>query len=807
MGFLENLGAGLGDVLDEFLVSLKDSLSNTLKADEIVKTIKEVDEEFVSILSSFGGARELSYAIKSNITGAFTDVKLLGGSLGDIARIQKDTIDSLNKAVIINSEYFDDMYATAKVTDQYASTLVFNFDKVGASIYDIKDTMQETVNISRSMGLDATEVSSRMVSNLEKMNMYGFERGVQGLSMMAAKSAMFKLDMSSTFGLADKLINPEQAIEFSSRLQALGIQSELVDPFRAMDLATNDVEELQNQIIGLTKGMTFFNEETGKVEILKERRGVMRELATAAGMSAQQFAELTIQSATAQKKLSEIKLPELSMTEENKMMVANLAQLKEGNQGKGYYVQIETKDAQGKTKMEEKLVSKLDANDLQQLQEQYANPKSMEDLAKDQITIFEGMANSLEAIERGFAMGIAGSKAGVGIEQTLLASNELVLEPIAKLLDSKAARNMVDDNLNNLSTIFGDIQKGANEFDTTFDGLSSILNTNMQALVDGVGRYAVELDEGYNKVKKYSVIGSVPDLDKTTDKTNKPLQPPVVIKDGLVRGEDNSYQVHVIPSSSDEGLFMEQNNLSKILGGDTVIGKIEGMFKNLSIDTKIDEIKNNNIPLSNGLNILREKLSNFYGTQNESDDNINITDLNESVSKIINNNDGNSELLSAQRQDFNKIFENISNTNLKINGLETLTNESAINNLMSINQLNNREDNAPTNLQNYTPKIEIQNVTNNDSQMQDIMTNYMKMNESKKPEEVVNKMMFEKIEGKFTFDFNFNGVQGITQEQFTQLIQNNPSFTENIINAINKKMNDYGLKNSPKNTNTQYLGQ
>jgi hypothetical protein len=126
---------------------------------------------------------------------------------------------------------------------------------------------------------------------------------------------------------------------------------------------------------------------------------------------------------------------------------------------------------------------------------------------------------------------------------------------------------------------------------------------------------------------------------------------------------------------------------------------------------------------------------------------------------------------------------------------------------MSINQLNNREDNAPTNLQNYTPKIEIQNVTNNDSQMQDIMTNYMKMNESKKPEEVVNKMMFEKIEGKFTFDFNFNGVQGITQEQFTQLIQNNPSFTENIINAINKKMNDYGLKNSPKNTNTQYLGQ
>jgi hypothetical protein len=637
--------------------------------------------------------------------------------------------------------------------------------------------------------------------------MYGFERGVQGLSMMAAKSAMFKLDMSSTFGLADKLINPEDAIEFSSRLQALGIQSELVDPFRAMDLATNDVEELQNQIINLTKGMTFFNEETGKVEILKERRGVMRELATAAGMSAQQFAELTIQSATAQKKLSEIKLPELSMTEENKMMVANLAQLKEGNQGKGYYVQIETKDAQGKTKMEEKLVSKLDANDLQQLQEQYANPKSMEDLAKDQITIFEGMANSLEAIERGFAMGIAGSKAGVGIEQTLLASNELVLEPIAKLLDSKAARNMVDDNLNNLSTIFGDIQKGANEFDTTFDGLSSILNTNMQALVDGVGRYAVELDEGYNKVKKYSVIGSIPDLDKTTDKTNKPLQPPVVIKDGLVRGEDNSYQVHVIPSSSDEGLFMEQNNLSKILGGDTVISKIEGMFKNLSIDTKIDEIKNNNIPLNNGLNALRENLSNFYGTQNESDDNINITDLNESVSKIINNNNGNSELLSAQRQDFNKIFENISNTNLKINGLETLTNESAINNLMSINQLNNREENTSPNLQNYTPKIEIQNVTNNDSQMRDIMSNYMKMNESKKPEEVINKMQFEKIEGKFTFDFNFNGVQGINQEQFTQLIQNNPSFTENIINAVNKKMNDYGLKNSPKNTNTQYLGK
>ena len=586
-GFLENLGEGLNDVLQGFTSALGGSLAKVLDSGTIVKAIEEVDIGMTKIINTMGGGRELSYLIKNNIAGAYTDVKLLGGSLDDIVKIQQDLVNNTNKQVILQKEYYDDLFATTQVTGEYAGTLINAFDNAGKSVYDIKDTMEGVVNQSRAMGLDAQEVSSRMVSNLDKMNMYGFERGVEGLSKMAAKSAMFKLDMSSTFNLADKLMGPEQAVEFSARLQALGIQSELVDPFRAMDLATNNVEELQNQIVKLGEGMTFVNEK-GDVEIFKEKRGVIKELAAAAGMGAAEFAKLVVQSETARLKIAQIKMPDFDVTEDQKTMIANLSTMKEGAQGKGYYIQFE--DKQGKT--QEKLVSTIDEKDLQAISDQYANPKSMEDLQKDQIDFLSRMAHSLEAIEHSGGMSIAASKLGGAVVDLSLAANDLILEPIAKALDTKGISKTIDEAGDNLKDIYSNITNVATGFDGTVTSFTGLFSGTLSGLGDAVNRASIRFEDNFKKVEQMSLFKDNSVVQSATSGINPPpgVRDPKKmgeLKDGFVFGDGNSKQV-VQTHPDDNGFFAQREGMLKMMGGGDIIEKMKEMTREANSRNNVD---------------------------------------------------------------------------------------------------------------------------------------------------------------------------------------------------------------------------
>ena len=67
MGFLEDLGSGLKDVLDAFVGSLGSSLKESISTDVILDNLDRVDVGMTQIISGMGAGRELSHLIKSNI--------------------------------------------------------------------------------------------------------------------------------------------------------------------------------------------------------------------------------------------------------------------------------------------------------------------------------------------------------------------------------------------------------------------------------------------------------------------------------------------------------------------------------------------------------------------------------------------------------------------------------------------------------------------------------------------------------------------------------------------------------------------
>jgi hypothetical protein len=187
------------------------------------------------------------------------------------------------------------------------------FQNAGFSMTHISDNMTNVVKISREMGVNAQVVSSSVVSNLEKLNKFGFPNGVEGLAKMAAKAASLRMDMASTFKIANDIFDrgPEAAIEISASLQRLGAASgSLLDPIKLMDLAQNNVPELQNQLVELSKQYSVFNEETGQFEIMPGARRQINEVEKALGMSSGELSKMSLEAAKLDKKLSE---PDISV--------------------------------------------------------------------------------------------------------------------------------------------------------------------------------------------------------------------------------------------------------------------------------------------------------------------------------------------------------------------------------------------------------------------------------------------------------------------------------------------------------------
>ena len=296
------------------------------------KVFQEMDEYATKIQASFGLAKNRNDEFKQSIADAGPELAKLGiqeAAMGDnLATI----MTSLGTAASVGKEAIVEISAAAQVTGQQIGTLTSNFRDVGISIYDVGDKMKEITNYARSVGVSVNAVSSGVVDNLSKMNQYNFENGIKGLAKMAATASRLGITMSQVFTQADNLMNPEGAIEMSAALQRLGVTSSgLLDPLRAMDMAQNDPEALQKEMVNLGKEFTRFNEKTGQMEILPGAKRRMKEVAEAVGMTGSEFAKMALKSADFDMKLKQIKMPDIaSGNEETKELIASMAQMKDG---------------------------------------------------------------------------------------------------------------------------------------------------------------------------------------------------------------------------------------------------------------------------------------------------------------------------------------------------------------------------------------------------------------------------------------------------------------------------------------------
>ena len=435
----DNIGGFLGEI-DKFKKALEDGgLKGAFESLETA--ITEVNKKF---LESRTRVLEISTALSDSIAG----VTRLGGNLQATQETITNIAVGARRNVVETSQTVQEIYATSELLGISADYLVEDFVKVGNSIENIGEITAESIQYIQSMGLNAKEIMGDVTRNMEYMNRFNFQEGVMGLTKMAAQASMLRFDMNQTAQLADKAMDPEGAIELASAFQRLGVtMGTLVDPFALMDASINDPGKLQDSVIDLAKTYAQFDEETQRFEINPYGIRMLREVEKQTGLSAENLKKTALAALELDTRLSDINFS-INASEEDKMMIANIAKKKDGD----YVVRIF--DEQKKAEIDVKL-SELTSKQFDQLVEQQKQePKTIEQIQRDQLHINVKTNKDTEAIKNYLLYGFVGQTGFRRVSEDLQTVYEDISTSFNKAVPSQEKmRTMFEGVGNDLRTL------------------------------------------------------------------------------------------------------------------------------------------------------------------------------------------------------------------------------------------------------------------------------------------------------------------------------------------------------------------
>lgn len=362
-------------------------------AGQFSKGVDLLETQGVQLQNAFGVSRQRMEEFKTLVADVAPSLAAIGVSETEFANTIINVTKELGGVATLSAEAITDIQAAAQVTNQDVGGLARNFREVGISMYDVGETMRDVADYAKRVGVPVSAVAENVVKNMDKINLYSFQGGVDGLTKMAAQASRLGVNMDTVFTLAEDLFSPEKAIQYSAALQRLGVTSNgLLDPLRSMDMAQNDPEALQKELVNLTKDFVRFSEENNKFEIMPGSQRRIREIANELNIPAKELTKMGIQAAEFDKKLQQLNIPDLAGDEETKELIASMAQLKDG------VATLTVKNIQT-GEVTYKTPDQLTASDIESLRyQEEESSKSIEQLAVDQLDQLKFMNNQLDAI-------------------------------------------------------------------------------------------------------------------------------------------------------------------------------------------------------------------------------------------------------------------------------------------------------------------------------------------------------------------------------------------------------------------------
>ena len=410
----------LPDIKDE-MIDVKDIMNTILDTQGNLNKLSVIGK---NVLDNLGGQIELYYEQQ---TALINRVNVEAGLTGDLAKNFREELTNANPRLLQLGIGFDELAQAAKTAFEesgrfnlinqqtlerageialaYVGSLndlvgmYDDFEKVGLGAANAQERIADAGKEAIGLGLRAKNVTTELSRNVGKLNEYGFKNGVDGLSSMVRKATEFRMSMESVFTIADKVMNPDGAIELAANLQVLGgAIGDFNDPLKLMYMATNNVEGLQDALIGAASSLTTYNKEQGRFEITGVNLRRAKEMATQLGISYQDLAKGAVAAAERTSASADLMARGLKLDKKQEEFITNLAQMKDGKMVIEVGSSASLKDyfkGQSTVKLEE--LTQEQVNELMKYQDTLKN-MSAEDIVKQQASSIENMKRDVNYI-------------------------------------------------------------------------------------------------------------------------------------------------------------------------------------------------------------------------------------------------------------------------------------------------------------------------------------------------------------------------------------------------------------------------
>ena len=321
--FVEAIARSAGDAVSGFLKS-------KFELKDMWNYLQDIDGAIRKYQLSLGAAGEKADMIRKQTENSVNASARFGAGIKDIIELQSGLNDLTGKSNVFREKEILDLVAITKGTglqNEEVTKLVGNMMLFGSSIGDAKDLVQKTVNDTSKMGLNSSKVMKSLAANIDKMDNYRFQNGVEGLKKMVMSSEKFRFSIEGALAAADKFRTLEGLLEAGATMRVLGGEFAKMDEFKLSFLARNKPEEFAVEMAKLTKGMASFNKETGTFDITDVDFDKLRVIAEATG---REVGDLTKQ-ARQFNQLEFAKKQIFAGTDEEKEMIAKLATFQKGS--------------------------------------------------------------------------------------------------------------------------------------------------------------------------------------------------------------------------------------------------------------------------------------------------------------------------------------------------------------------------------------------------------------------------------------------------------------------------------------------
>jgi len=374
-----------------------------------LKDIGKTNASLMEVTNKSGAfVGDMGKSMRDELYVAMEATTKMGMTTEDFMSGTKTLLESSGRMSMYSKQAISEGVLASIAYTKSSKTLLENseaFRNVGMGIQDAAKAITTAGQKTLELGLNAKVLTDTLIKNLGKLNEYGFQGGIAGLTRMTQQAQSLNLDMGNAFKIADQLYDPNKAIDMAANLSMIGgAIGDFGDPLRMIYDVTNNVEGLQTSLINASKSLAVFDQKSGTFVVQGANLRRAKQMADTFGISMGELTNLAVKANVQFQAMSQLNV--LKISEEEKKFLTNLSTIKDGKVGLYIPEDIASKfgtQLNGKIKdgfVDFQTFAGLDVKVREQILNEQKKIQDMkpEDIARGQFTAINQINNVLSAM-------------------------------------------------------------------------------------------------------------------------------------------------------------------------------------------------------------------------------------------------------------------------------------------------------------------------------------------------------------------------------------------------------------------------